>query len=180
MKLAPMIALAGLCLVTACGPKGGNSTAASASGGGGAAPASGPDVTINLSDLPRQRAGLWQTTLDDGDGHPDTNTRCVSGAAPDMSSMPKGCTQYSIKRTFTGAYVFDMNCKTAEFSMVGHTVATGDFQTQADSDTEMTMTIAGQAPKTSKMHVSSHWVGPCAPGQKPDDAPDTTAPSGTQ
>jgi hypothetical protein len=173
MKLTPTaaIALAALSLLAACGPKAGG---ANATAGGGAAPASGPDVPLTFADLPHPRAGLWQNTIDDGDGKPATTTSCFSGKTPAMPKMPTGCSQLNIKRTFLGHIVMDMNCATPDFTMVMHSEATGDFQNSMSSDATMTMSMKGSAPHTSKMHSEAHYIGPCAPGQTPDDA-DTNA-----
>jgi hypothetical protein len=178
MKLTPLAAtaIAALSLV-ACGPKGGGNVAATgqAPAAGGAPAASGPDVAVNLADLPHPRAGLWRNTIDDGDGKPETMTNCLSGKTPTMPKMPPGCAQFSIKRTFLGHYVTDMNCATPRFTMVMHSEATGDFQNSMSSDATMSMTVPGQPPRTSKMHTEAHYVGPCAPGQKPDDEVDSGA-----
>jgi hypothetical protein len=175
MKLTPnaaAIALATLSLLAACGPKaGGNATAA----GGAPAAGGGPDVEVNLSDMPRQRAGLWQTVLDDGDGKPATTTTCASGKAHAMPKSPPGCTQFTIKRTFLGAYVVDMNCATPDYTMVAHSTMTGDMQTHMSADTTMTMSMKQSPPRTSKMHIEATYVGPCAPGQTPDDEDDSNA-----
>jgi hypothetical protein len=176
MKLTPTaaVALAALSLVAACGPKGGGN--ATASGGGpGASGASGPDVQINLADLPRPKAGLWQNVIDNGDGKPDTTTSCLSGKAPAMPKMPAGCSQFSIKRTFLGHVVMDMNCTTPQFTMVMHSEATGDFQSNMSSDATMTMSTPQMAAKTSKLHTEAHYLGPCPPGQAPDDMVDSNA-----
>ena len=168
------LAILGLCLVTACGPKTGAGAAAGGAASTGAAPTSGPDRVIDFSDLPRPRAGLWQKAIDDGDGKPASDTSCLSGKTPTMK-MPAGCAQFSIKRTFLGAIVMDMSCTMPQVSMVSHAVATGDFQTHMTSDMTMTMTETGKPPRTTKMHIESKYLGPCAPGQTPDDAPDTSA-----
>ncbi|HZZ87740.1 MAG TPA: DUF3617 family protein [Caulobacteraceae bacterium] len=176
MKRMPiaMTALA-LASLAACGPKGGGNMAAS---GGSVAPAtSAPaaDVAVNMADLPHPRAGLWQNTIDDGDGKPATDTSCLSGKTPTMPKMPPGCSQFSIRRTILGHYVMDMNCTTPRFTMVMHSEASGDFQNSMSSDATMSMTVAGQPPQTHKMHTEAHYVGPCAPGQKPDDVVDEPA-----
>lgn len=183
MKLTPSAAaaLATFALLTACSPKGGGtSTAASGAPAPGApasgAPASGPDVQVALSSLPRPRAGLWKSTLDDGDGKPAESTSCLSGKTPEIPKMPAGCSQFSIKRTFTGAYVMDMSCTTPDYTMVAHSVATGDFQTHMSGDTTMTMSTRKTPTRTLKMHTEKTWIGPCAPGQKPDDDNDPKAP----
>jgi hypothetical protein len=176
MRLTPTaaVALAAFSLLAACGPKGGgNATASSGAPAIGGAPASGPDVQITMADLPRPRAGLWQNTLDDGDGKPTTMTTCYSGKTPNMPKMPQGCSQLSLKRGFLGAITMDMNCATPDFNMVMHSTVTGDFQNTMSSDAVMTMSMKGSPAKTSKMHSEAHYVGPCAPGQTPDDAPDT-------
>jgi Protein of unknown function (DUF3617) len=174
MTTASAVALAALALLAACGPKGGASNGTAAGGApGAAAPASGPDVQVDISNMPRQRAGLWKTVLDNGDGKPDTSTSCMSGKAPAVPKMPTGCNQFSLKRTFLGPYVMDMNCATPDYTMVMHAVVSGDFQTHMTGDSTMTMSMKQSPPRTIKMHTDATWVGPCAPGQKPDD--DTNA-----
>lgn len=168
------VALAAFALLSACGPKGGG--AGKAAGGSPAgetaassAPTSGPDVAIDMSNMPHQRAGLWKTHSDDGEGKPQDSTSCVSGKAPAVPKMPAGCSKFSIKRTFLGAYVMDMNCKTPDMSMVAHAVGTGDFQTHMIGDSTMTMSGRNLPARTIKVHTEATWLGPCAPGQKPDD-----------
>jgi hypothetical protein len=163
----------GLCLLAACGPKGGG--AATAQAGGAAAPAaSGPDVVIGQADLPHPRPGLWQNVIDSGDGHPETITSCLSGRTVDFRT-PKNCAKVSFRRTILGAIVADMDCGTGQFHFTSHTVATGDFQSAMSSDGETTMQAPGQPPRTIKMHTEARWVGACPAGMKPDDAPDTSS-----
>lgn len=175
MKPAVTVGLAVLCLVAACGSSGGNTAAGASHAGAASTPAGG--TPLAYADLPRPRAGLWQTVTDNGDGHPDTSTSCLSGRAPAVANMPVGCAQPIIKRTFTGAIVIDASCETAHFRMTGHTVSTGDFQSHVSTDSETTMIIGNQPPRTSRIHIDSRWVGPCPPGRKPDDAPDSNATS---
>jgi hypothetical protein len=113
--------------------------------------------------------------IDDGDGKPDTTTTCLSGKTPTMPKMPAGCSQFSIKRTFLGHIAMDMNCATPEFTMVMHSEATGDFQNNMSSDATMTMSTKQMAARTTKMHSEAHYLGPCAPGQTPDDADSSNA-----
>ena len=171
MKSTPaaVAAIAALALLTACGPKGGAGQTTASGGPAAGAPASGPDVEIAPADMPHQRAGLWKTVLDDGDGHPDTETTCLSGKAPAIPKMPAGCTQFSLKRTFLGAYVMDMSCTTADFSMTAHATVTGDLQSHMVGDSVMTMTTKTTPAKTIKMHTEATYLGPCPAGQTPDD-----------
>ena len=177
MKLTPTAAaaLAALLLLTACGPKGGGASTAASGAPAASAPASGPDVQVDLANMPHQRPGLWKSVLDDGDGKPDESTSCKSGKIPAIPKMPAGCSQFTIKRTFLGAYVMDMSCKTPDFTMVAHSVATGDFQTHMTGDSTMTMSTKQMATRTIKMHTEETWLGPCAPGQTPDDVDDSKA-----
>jgi Protein of unknown function (DUF3617) len=181
MKLIPIAAaaLAALSFLAACSPKAGNATAAAGGApGAAAAPNSGPDVQITLADLPRPKAGLWQNVIDNGEGKPDTLTSCLSGKTPTMPKMPPGCSQFSIKRTFLGHLVMDVNCATPQYSMVMHSEASGDFQTNMSSDATMTMSSKQMGTHTTKMHTEAHYVGPCAPGQKPDDEVDSSNATG--
>jgi hypothetical protein len=172
---ATVLALATLSLLAACGPKGGGNATAGAGGSPAAGGASGPDVQINMSDLPHPKAGMWQNVIDDGDGKPATMTSCLSGRTPTMPKMPAGCSQFSMRRTFLGHIVMDMNCTTPQFTMVMHSEATGDFQNNMSSDATMTMSGPNMPAKTTKMHTEAHYVGPCAPGQTPDDIVDSNA-----
>jgi hypothetical protein len=166
---AAVLALAVFSLLAACGPQSRGNGGASAGGPAAGAPTSGPDVQINFSDLPHPKAGIWQNVIDDGDGKPDTITSCLSGKTPTMPKMPAGCSQFTIKRTFLGHIVMDMNCTTPQFTMVMHSEATGDFQSNMSSDATMTMSSPQMPAKTTKIHTEAHYVGPCAPGQTPDD-----------
>lgn len=166
---ASAVALATFALLTACSPKGGGAGAAAGGAPTSGAPASGPDVSVDLANMPHQRAGLWKTVIDNGDGKPESMTTCVSGKAPAVPRMPAGCSQFTLKRTFLGAYVMDMNCTTPNVTMVAHAVATGDFQTRMSGDSTMTMSGKQLPARTIKMHTEATWEGPCAPGQKPDD-----------
>ncbi|HUO12141.1 MAG TPA: DUF3617 family protein [Caulobacteraceae bacterium] len=173
MRTATVIGLSVLCFVAACGKP--VERAGAVGPGAAKAPANGPDAPLAYADLPRLKPGLWRTTTDSGEGPPDTSSSCLSGRAPVVAKIPDGCAQPSIKRTFTGEIVVDASCKTAHFSMIGHTVSRGDFQSHVTTDSETTMTIGRQPPRTSKLHIDSRWVGPCPPGRKPDDAPDSDA-----
>ena len=169
------LAVVSLCLVAACGPNADRNKAAGGPATSAAAPTSGPDQVINVSDLPHLKGGLWQMALNNGAGRPATSTSCLSGKTSAMK-MPKECAQFTIKRTFLGAIVMDMSCATPDYTMVMHMEGTGDFQRSMASDTTMTMTMKGQpAPRVTKTHVDAHYIGPCSPGQKPDDAPDTSS-----
>lgn len=167
------VTITAICLLSGCGPQTGGPSALRAPAGAPPA-ASGPDQFINASDLPRPRAGLWRNTTDDGDGKPSTDTTCYSGK-PLAMKMPTHCSQFTIKRKFLGGIVMDMTCASPRITMVSHSEVNGDFQTKMASDMTMTMTMAGQPPRTTKIHNEATYVGACPAGQKPDDQPDASA-----
>jgi len=166
----PAVAFAAVSLLAACGPSGGGN--ATATGGAPAvapAPASGPDAQISAADLPHFRSGLWRNVIDTGDGKPISIDNCLSGTASAMPHLPPCFKQFSVKRTSQGAYVIDSTCESSLFTMATHTVLTGDFQTNLSSDAALTTTTKGTAPEVSQTHTQASYLGPCAPGQKPDD-----------
>ena len=167
------LAAASLCILANCGPKGGQT--ASQAGPAASAPVAaaaqgGADQVIDFSALPRPRAGLWQTVTDTGDGQPETTTSCFSGKMPNIK-MPATCSKVSFKRTFTGAIVSDMDCGSpgGAYHMISHSVGTGDFQSTWASDGVLTLEMRGRPPQVVKTHAEAKYLGPCAPGQKPDD-----------
>jgi hypothetical protein len=172
------LALAGFCLIAACGPKGGGASSGQATA---APPASGADVQLSFADLPRPRAGLWRTTLDNGHGRLVTDDHCLSGKAPNIGREarfghgPSGCGQVSVRRTLLGAIVMDMTCGASGLTMTSHTVATGDFQTTMTSDSKMTLSAGRMATRTLTFHSEAHWVGPCPAGQRASDEPQRAA-----
>jgi hypothetical protein len=156
----------------ACSKGGGASSGQAAAGGGGgaASPASGPDTVITEADLPRMKAGKWQK-VESGEGDkPSTDTYCESGKPIQMQrGNPKECSKFEIKKTFLGGIVMNMTCSTPQYSMTAHATASGDFNSHWSGDVEMTMTAAGKPPMTTRFHTESTYLGPCDPGQKPDD-----------
>jgi hypothetical protein len=173
MQFTPIaaVALAAVSLLAACAPKGGGNAPAAASGAptAGATPSSGPAVQVNIADLPHYRGGFWRNDIDTGDGRPISITNCLSGRASVMPHLPPCFKQFSVKRTFAGAYVIDSTCESSLFTMVTHTVLTGDFQTNVSSDGATTTTTKQAAPEVSKLHTRASYLGPCAPGQTPED-----------
>jgi hypothetical protein len=171
--LVATTAIVVISLLAACGPKGGG--AATAANGAAAPAAAVPDVPVALADMPRLKAGLWKSTIDTGDGKPGSLTSCVSGKSPAVQHLPPCFKQLDIKRTFQGAYVVDSTCATPGFTMTSHAVMTGDFQSTMSSSATTTTTTPEAAPKITQTHMDSRYIGPCPPGQPPDDQ---TTPSG--
>ncbi|MEJ0064269.1 MAG: DUF3617 family protein [Caulobacteraceae bacterium] len=183
MKLTPTaaVAIATFCLLASCGPKAGGNAAAAARRPQRLEPrpARLPPAARTWRSIsptcriPRPGSGRTRSTT--GTASPPPTTSCLSGKMPTMPKMPPGCSQFSIKRTFLGHIVMDMNCATPDFTMIMHSEAQGDFQNSMSSDATMTMSTKQMAPRTTKMHSEAHYLGPCAPGQQPDDADESNA-----
>lgn len=162
-----LIAL-GACSKGAGGASSGASQAAA--GGGAASPASGPDTVITEADLPRMKAGKWQKVETDETGKSSTETYCESGKQIQMKRADtKECSQFEIKKTFLGGIVMNMTCGTPQYTMTAHATASGDFNSHMTSDVEMSMAVQGKPPFKSKVHTEATYLGPCDPGQKPDN-----------
>jgi hypothetical protein len=167
MKLLGPAAIAALVLIAGCSKSGGgapNTAAGAPAPAQPAAQASGPDTPITVADLPRLKAGLWESsTVTDG-GPAEVSRTCETGEPIKSPPQDSGCTQISIKRTFLGAVVFDMTCATGPVSSSVHATVTGDFNGSYSSDTMATITMQGQPPKTIKTHSDVRYIGPCTPG----------------
>jgi hypothetical protein len=170
MKLfySAAIAALGLVLIAGCSPKGGaaNNTAAATPSGSpaasGAAPASGQDVTIAATDLPRPKAGLWETVTTTEGQAPTTSRRCEKGEAI-KAPVNKDCAKFEFKRTALGGIEMNIACG-PHSDVTVHAVITGDFDSHYVSDTEGTATIPGHPPMVIKTHSEGRYIGPCPAG----------------
>lgn len=169
----------GLMLLAGCAKSGGAANSAAANGAAGApgaaAPASGPDVAIQASDLPHLKAGYWETTTvttsatSNGAG-PEIHRFCSSGKpmAP-PSQMGHGCSTFTFKRTFLGAIVIDAACAEGPVASKLHMTVGGDFNTTYTADSQASIIVQGQPASNFTTHSVSRWIGPCPAGATPDD-----------
>ena len=163
----------GLVLVAGCSKSGGaaNTASPAAPTGGAASPAAGgPDVTIAAADMPHLKAGYWeQTTTTNGSG-PEVHRYCSSGkpvSAP--AQMGKGCSTFAFKRTVLGAFVIDADCAEGPVSSKMHMTASGDFNANFASDSQVSIVMQGRPASTFTTHTVSRWIGPCPAGAAPED-----------
>jgi hypothetical protein len=155
--------------------KGGGAANTTAAGGGPAAPAakaptSGPDVAIQASDMPRARAGYWETSTSTNGAAPEVHKFCESGkpiSAP--GQLGKGCQSFTFKKTFLGGYVIDAACAEGPVSTTLHMSVSGDFTNTYTSDAQASISTQGRPTSTFSTHSVAHWVGPCPAGMTPDD-----------
>jgi hypothetical protein len=93
---------------------------------------------------------------------------CLARHVVNVGRLAKTC---PIKTAFDGhRAVVDGVCTTHGAQMTIHGVATGDFQTDYKAD--LTISIApgrGAPTQTLRSHGEYRYVGPCAPGETPDD-----------
>lgn len=165
----------GLALLAGCGKSGGAANTAAAGGNAApapsaAAPAKGPDVAIQAADMPRLKAGYWESTTTTNGAQAEIHKVCESGKplAP-PPSMGKGCSTFSFKRTFLGGYVIDTDCADGPVAMKMHMTANGDFNSTYTTDGQVSIITQGKPASTFTTHSVSRWVGPCPAGATPDD-----------
>lgn len=158
----------GLVFIAGCSKGGGGNT--TAAGGPGAPPASGPDVAISAADLPRLKAGYWETTSTTNGQAGETHRFCSSGkpvAAP--AQMTRGCSSFSYRKTFLGGFVIDANCAEGPVSSKLHMTVSGDFNAAYQTDSQAEIDMQGRPASSFASHSVSRWVGACPAGTGPDE-----------
>ena len=159
------VAVLGLVLVAGCSPKGGASGNTAAAGpvrvtrrkprGAGER---GPDITIAATDLPRPKAGLWET-ISTTEGQPPTTERHCEKGEPIKPPVTKDCAKFEFKRTLLGGVEMNIACG-PHSDITVHAVINGDFNSHYVSDTEGSVTIPGHPPMVIKTHSEARYVGP--------------------
>jgi hypothetical protein len=169
------VGLMGLALLGGCSRGGGNAAAgagpAAATGGGPAAPAaSGPDISINAADMPHLKAGYWEAVTTTNGQERETHRFCSAGKpmAP-PAQMGRGCSTFSFKRTFLGAYVIDASCAEGPVASKLHMTASGDFDASYVTDGQASITMQGRPATTFTTHTQTRYLGPCPAGAAAED-----------
>jgi hypothetical protein len=162
----------GLVLLAGCSKGGGaaNTTAPGGVAPAAKAPASGPDVSIQASDMPRARAGYWETATTTNNEPPEFHRFCESGkpiSAP--GQLGKGCQSFTFKKTFLGAYVIDVACAEGPVSTTVHMTVSGDFTNTYVSDAQASISTQGRPTSTFSTHSVATWIGTCPAGVTPND-----------
>ena len=169
------VGLMGLAHIGACSKGGGGNAAAgsaapAASSPAAPAPASGPDVAINAADMPHLKAGYWEAVTTTNGQPGETHRFCSAGkpmAAP--SQMGRGCSAFSFKRTFLGAYVIDADCAEGPVASKLHLTASGDFSSSYVTDSQASISMQGRPATTFTTHTVTRYVGACPAGAATDD-----------
>lgn len=114
--------------------------------------------TIQLSQLPQLRAGLWEETETNEGGRPTVNTTCERGGPQDMDMG--ACADVVARRTLTGGFVLTANCASDGSRMRVRLHAEGDFTTRYTLDSQLVMTT-GEQTITHRSRMSARHTGPC-------------------
>lgn len=163
-----MLAAAASAAVGACSQKPGRIDSARA------APSASAHTSVAQGDLPRIREGLWAATVSienpyGASIHDATAKICEGGASLMLAKAGRHCSKMSFRRMAGGSITLDSACADGEVATTSHTVYSGDFASAFTSEDETRLTMAGRPPRTMKLHKAFRYLGPCAPGQRPDD-----------
>ena len=121
-----------------------------------------PGAPVAAAALPHPKAGLWQWSSKAG----GQKQLCLSGQLLSGLAARPGCPVSRQIRTAGGAYVVEARC---ESGPVGRTWA----KAAGDYDRAFTLDIAVDDSRGDIAdHADYRYLGPCAPGQSPDDLPE--------
>lgn len=120
-----------------------------------------PGTPVAVAALPHPKAGLWRWTSQAG----GQKQLCLSGALLTPLAARPSCPVSRQIRTASGAYVVESRCLTGPISRTWAKTS-GDYQRAFVLDL-MVMDSRGDISD----HADYKYLGPCAAGQRPDDAP---------
>lgn len=132
-----------------------------------------PFPAIAAEELPKRRAGLWESTVVGSSGTQsvkqciDENTdRLALGAV----MGPNTCTQTRFVKN-GDAYEVEATCKIGPMTSKGISKISGDFNSKLKI--EVATEVAGAPGKTQPIHSKSvqesSYIGPCTDGLSPGD-----------
>ena len=143
-------ALVGLLAITAaCTAKNGGSPVGSAPAG--------------AAELPVVKAGYWERTVTAAGGAPKVSHVCNTGEPLKLDGVDRDCSSFAVSRTLMGAIQVDATCAGGPVTSTLHETFSGDFDAAYASDSQLTVTLQGQAPRTLTTHVAMRYVGDCPP-----------------
>jgi hypothetical protein len=120
-----------------------------------------PGTPVSAAALPHPKPGLWSWSSQAG----GAKRLCLSGQLLSALAARPDCPVTRQIRTDAGAYVVEASCRTGQ---VGRTWAksSGDYARAFTVDI-----VIEDARGDVADHANYRYLGPCAPGQHPDDAP---------
>ena len=120
-----------------------------------------PGAPVAAAALPHPKAGLWKWASQAG----GQKQLCLSGQLLAPLTARPGCPISRQIRTGGGAYVVEASCQTGPVSRTWAKTR-GDY----DRAFSLDIVIADSRGDISD-HADYRYLGPCAPGQRPDDQP---------
>jgi hypothetical protein len=131
---------------------------------GGSSGGAGPP--IGAADLPVVKAGYWERTVSQNGAAQVTHV-CHADEPLKLDGVDRNCSSFAISKTLAGAIQVDASCASGPVTSTLHETFSGDFQASYASDSQLTVTLQGQAPRTLTTHVAMRWVGACPPQPPP-------------
>jgi hypothetical protein len=123
-------------------------------------------------DPPTRRAGIWESTFQEGDGPKKlADKRCTSPeweariAAATAKFTAESCSKNELRKV-GATWVSDSVCTLFGKTITGHSVTSGDLQTTIRIETEQRESD-GTVTRTT---TEGRWLGPCGPNDKPGSA----------
>jgi hypothetical protein len=120
-----------------------------------------PGTAVAAAALPHPKAGLWKWNSQAA----GRKQLCLSGQLLTPLAARPGCPISRQIRTASGAYVVEAKCEAGQVSRTWAKTS-GDYVRAFSVDIRI---------DDSRGDVSDHadyrYLGPCAPGQRPDDQP---------
>jgi hypothetical protein len=137
-------------------------------------PAAGSGAVVG-DDYPARKPGLWEMTVDTGNGPPKAAQYCIDSvtdvAMGKMGQATIGdvCSRYETRRD-GNAVTSDSICRIGKSQVTTHTVTTfvEDTSSHAVSTSHFDPPMPG-GDADGKVTRDGRWVGPCAADMRPGD-----------
>lgn len=120
-----------------------------------------PGTPVAASALPHPKPGLWRWSSQAG----GQKQLCLSGQPLVALAVRPGCAVSREIRTAGGAYVVEAKCENSPVSRTWAKAA-GDYNKVFTLDV-----VIDDSRGDITDHADYRYLGPCAPGQRPDDQP---------
>ena len=125
-------------------------------------------IPATAVEAPHRRAGVWESTFQDGDGNKIVDKRCTTPewemevAAATAKFTAESCSKNELRRV-GATWVSDSICTLFGKTITGHSVTSGDLRSQIRIDTEQ-RDATGTVTRTT---IEGRWLGPCGPKDRP-------------
>ena len=137
-------------------------------------------ATLRAEDMPKPKAGLWESRMISGGGTETpqgaAGKQCMGGNM-DMKALTGQMCDLKWKRVASDRIETETRCKMGTISAEGKGVIIGDFNSKVRIESTSKVSMEGAPagtpqiplPKERTMVIEARWLGPCEPGQQPGD-----------